>query len=186
MQPQTLAGLLFGTLTLLDAGALYVVDIGIVDIPLSRLDYLESALSIPASLIASVGLCASRRWGWFSGMGVVAIVFVSTVVSTVRNFDPAAESLGAVGAVILLCAGLLAVLDSRAVRLAVSPPVPSSGFLASLPLRPLAYLGLFLIVVSLIQLFWGWLVLLVWLLIIGGRRIRHGREFHGTSRGSAA
>ena len=67
MQPHILAGLLFGALTLLDAGALYAVHIGIVDIPLSRLDYLESTLSIPASLFACIGLCASKRWGWFSG-----------------------------------------------------------------------------------------------------------------------
>jgi hypothetical protein len=171
---------------LLDAGALYAVHTGIVDTPLSRLDYLESTLSILASLFACIGLCASKRWGWFSGIGVVAIVLVATVVSTVRNFDPAAESLGAVGTVILLCAGLLAVLDSRAVRLAVSPAVPSSGFFANLPLRPLAYLALLLIVVSLIQMLWGWLVLLVWVLIIGVRRIRHSREVHESSRGPAA
>jgi hypothetical protein len=186
LQRQVLVGLLFGALTLIEAGALYLAHTGVIDIPLEQSDYFESGLSIPASLIACVGLCASKRWGWFSGIAFVGIALLNTLTSIVLDFEFAAEFLFTIGASILLCSGLLAALDSKVLRVAVSPVAPSSGLLATLPVRPLAYLGLLLTLIPLVQMIWGWIILLVWLLIIGVRRIRHNREIRANSREHAA
>jgi hypothetical protein len=175
LQPRSIAGLIFLALVIADLAVLAGVATQQIeiDLTLGPFEYAESLLATALGVGAAMGLFARRRWGWWFGLGNVALALISSAVALPfdPDFDPA--SIAATGVVWLVGAALLALLDSSRLRDTLSPNPPSSGFLARLPAAQCANIGCLLVVLGLaLSLVWGWLVLVLWLTLFGVRRMR--------------
>lgn len=177
--PTTIAGLVFLALAAMDAVGTWAWQAGYFDIPLTGFDLASSLISIPLSAAASAGLFLRRLWGWWAAIAVAGLSVASAGVSLSLDPELGPQTLAAMGIVMLITAGLFALLDRLSLRESLWPQPPRSGVFARLPVKGCAGAGvLFLVSGLLLSVVVGWLILLLTAGILLIRRARRRAQAH--------